>query len=681
MQSLQPLFDGFESDYARRKERERARQAEQSRTGRDIGPLPPVADPEAAERCSGDLRAFLERYLAATFCLEWSSDHLRVIETLERVILDGGQYALAMPRGNGKTSLVIGATIWAAVYGHRRFIVPIAATGPKAKGMLESIKAAIESNETLGADFPAVCHPVRKLEGVNNRAPGQTLAGERTHIKWTGERLFLPTIPNAPSSGVIVQAAGLLGSIRGMQQMRQDGETVRPDLVLLDDPQTDESARRPAQTERRLKVIEDTVLSLAGPNIQIAAICPCTVIQPDDLADRLLDPENRPEWQGFRTALLRSMPDDLATWAKYREIRQDSLREHGDIREATAYYQANREAMDRGADASWPARFKPGQLSAVQYAMDLWAVNESGFQAEYQNDPRHDEQDGIETLRAADLLGRCDGSQRGAIPDWAGSVTAFADIQQDILPYMVVAWGKDLRGRILDYGGWPQQQRRYYTLREVSPTLREVAGAATVEDGIAAGIETLHAHLLEKYPALKWFGLDANWQISTETVYAAARRHPLIMPFHGRFVGAASLPMANWKRKPGEKPGHFWRTSTAERCRVVTVDINTWKSFTLVRLREDPDSGRGVTWFGDKPYQHEMLCDQLSAEFGVVVSGRGRRVTEWKNRPGRDNHLWDCLIGCAVGASITGLELPGQTKPPQAKRLSAEEIRKLRRGE
>ena len=247
-----------------------------------------------------------------------------------------------MPRGNGKTSLVVGATIWAACYGHRRFIVPVAATGPKAKGMLESIKAAIESNELLQADFPAACYPVQRLEGINNRASGQILAGDRTHIRWTGERLIFPTVKGARCSGVIIQAAGLLGSIRGMQQMRQDGETVRPDLVLLDDPQTDESARRPAQTARRLKVIDEAVLGLAGPNDKIAVICPCTVIQPEDLADTLLDRENRPEWQGERTKLLNRLPKNLELWDRYAERRQDSLRERGDISQATEWYAENK---------------------------------------------------------------------------------------------------------------------------------------------------------------------------------------------------------------------------------------------------------------------------------------------------------------------------------------------------
>src|SRR5690606_34975072 len=113
--------------------------------------------------CERDLRLFCETFLAPTFRLRWSADHLRVIETLERVVLDGGQFALAMPRGNGKTSLVVAATLWAVMFGHRRFIVPVAATAPKAKGMLESIKAAVEANETLQRDFPGACYPVQRL--------------------------------------------------------------------------------------------------------------------------------------------------------------------------------------------------------------------------------------------------------------------------------------------------------------------------------------------------------------------------------------------------------------------------------------------------------------------------------------------------------------------------------------
>lgn len=674
---MQGALPGF-GDYERRKERSRQREAFMSLKGREIGPLPAVARPDLVAACERDLRLFLETYFSATFRLAWSDDHLRVIDRLQRVILEGGQFALAMPRGNGKTSLVVGATQWAVMYGHRTFIVPVAATGPKAKGMIESLKAAVESNAVLQADFPAACYPIQRLEGNNNRAGGQILDGQRTHIKWTGDRLIFPTVAGAKSSGVIVQASGLLGSIRGLQQMRQDGETVRPNLVLLDDPQTDESARRPAQTARRLKVIDDAILGLAGPVQKIAVICPCTVIQPDDLADTLLDREIRPEWQGERTRLLVSLPTDLKWWDRYAEIRQDSLRECGDIRLATEFYRANREQADAGAVPAWPARFEQGQDSAIQYAMDKRAVNEASFLAEYQNEPRHDEVEGIETLRAAELLERCNGLPRNELPDWVTRITAFADVQQDLLPWMVVGWGKDLRGAILDYGAWPAQSKRYYTLRDVSPSLREATDQPTVESAIEVGLDQLASWLFSQawgsQLKCEWFGVDANWPISTAIVYQAARRWPKLMPFHGRFVGAASLPMQLWKKKPGERVGHFWRTSLEGTTRVVTCDSNSWKTMVLKRLKMPAGGDGAVTWFGDKPYHHEMLCDQLSAEFAVRVSGRGRRVDEWKNRPGRDNHWWDCIVGAGVGASVIGVELPGQVKPPGRKRKSLKEL-------
>jgi hypothetical protein len=53
-----------------------------------------------------------------------------------------------------------------------------------------------------------------------------------------------------------------------------------------------------------------------------------------------------------------------------------------------------------------------------------------------------------------------------------------------------------------------------------------------------------------------------------------------------------------------------------------------------------------------------MFADQLCSEYRVRTQGRGRELDEWKHRPERpDNHLWDCLVGCAVAASIQGVAL------------------------
>ncbi len=66
------------------------------------------------------------------------------------------------------------------------------------------------------------------------------------------------------------------------------------------------------------------------------------------------------------------------------------------------------------------------------------------------------------------------------------------------------------------------------------------------------------------------------------------------------------------------------------------------------------------------------------------AEGRGRTVDEWKMRPeARDNHWWDCTVGCAVAASMCGCVLPGtdnlRPKKDAKPRLNLSEIRKGRR--
>jgi hypothetical protein len=61
--------------------------------------------PRGRLRCRSDFRTFCERYFPQTFRLAWSDDHLRVIGRIENAVLEGGLFAMAMPRGSGKTSL------------------------------------------------------------------------------------------------------------------------------------------------------------------------------------------------------------------------------------------------------------------------------------------------------------------------------------------------------------------------------------------------------------------------------------------------------------------------------------------------------------------------------------------------------------------------------------------------
>jgi len=65
-----------------------------------------------------------------------------------------------------------------------------------------------------------------------------------------------------------------------------------------------------------------------------------------------------------------------------------------------------------------------------------------------------------------------------------------------------------------------------------------------------------------------------------------------------------------------------------------------------------------LSLFGRQGSEHQLLAEHLTAEYRVRTEARGRIVDEWKLRPdGRDNHWFDCLVGCAVAASIQGAAL------------------------
>ena len=110
---IQIRLDNPPQTYEEKKNLVRNRNIALALAGRDIGELPPVANPERKVACERDFRLFCENYFPETFSLEWSPDHLRVIAKIERAVLSGGLFALALPRGSGKTSICETACIWA----------------------------------------------------------------------------------------------------------------------------------------------------------------------------------------------------------------------------------------------------------------------------------------------------------------------------------------------------------------------------------------------------------------------------------------------------------------------------------------------------------------------------------------------------------------------------------------
>lgn len=659
--------------YAKKREDEALRSRQEATAGRDIGALPDVADVARKENGARNFRFFCETYFSKAFHLPWSPDHLKVMAKIEQAVLQGGLFAMAMPRGSGKTTLAECACLWAVLYGHRQFVCLIGASEVHAAEMLESIKTEFDGNDLIAGDFPEVAYPIQCLEGIANRCAGQLFNGERTHISWTANEIVFPTIAGSQASAAIIKVAGITGRIRGMKFKRADGQSVRPSLVILDDPQTDESARSLSQCASRERVLAGAILGLAGPGKKIAGVMPCTVIRPGDMADSILDREKHPDWNGERTKMIYSFPTDKKLWEKYAQIRADGLRSGKGIAEATEFYHSSQEAMDAGAQVAWKERFNHDEISAIQHAMNLKLQDEAAFFAEYQNEPLPDKEMEDSGIMSADQIAqKLNGLPRGGVPLGCDHLTMFIDVQGKLLYWMVCAWQDNFTGNVVDYGAYPDPRRAYFTLRDATRSLQHLAPGTGQEAAIYAGLDALTKERLGcEYRRdggaemrISQCLIDANWGTSTDVVYQFCRQNDFavqLLPSHGRFVGASSKPFGEYRPEVGCRTGQNWRIPVMigkRAIRHVIYDTNFWKSFIHSRLSVPMGDKGCLSLFGRDPSAHRLLADHLTAEYRIKTSGRGRVVDEWKLRVGSpDNHWLDGLVGCAVAASIVGAKL------------------------
>ena len=662
--------------------------------GADVGAIPGVGDQARRDRCERDLLAFLVEYFPnSTGLSPFSDDHRRVIGRIQDCVLRGGRFTNAVYRGFAKSTISELSLIWAVIYGHRKFGAIFAAEASLADKAITSIKTELSDNDLLLADFPEVCVPVRALEGKPQRCSSQTVNGQRTHIGWKKDTIVFPTVAGSRAAGSIVMSKGLGGSILGLRWKSPDGRQLRPDFVIVDDPQTRESARSPMQCETRLEILTKSVLKLAGHQTSIACVVNATVIEHDDMVDQLLDTARYPAWQGERIPMVRQWSDVHETmWLdKYRELRcsfapdivGDQARAHAT---ATDYYLANREQMDAGCQVSWASCFDPErEHSAIQHAYNaLIDDGEDVFASEFQQQPLRDEA-ATRSISTEDVRSHVIEVPRWVVPRGLNTLTAMIDVQEKLLYWAVLAWGHEMRGHIVAYGTYPEQKRTYFTLRDARKTLAKAAGVAGVEAGILAGLEAVAAELLDRAYVreddaaelrISQMLVDANWAQTQGTVRDFCRRSswgPRIMPTHGRFVGASSSTLSDRRPDKGERVGFNWRTSTIGRLRHLLFDTNSWKTFVSSRIRTPLGDPQSLTIHAGS---HQMLAEQLSSEVPVRVESKERVVDEWRLVPGRDNHWLDCIVGAAAGASFTGISATGAElrPPPQRRTISREEM-------
>jgi hypothetical protein len=147
------------------------------------------------------------------------------------------RHADIAPRESGKTTWkFLLLLLWAAAYGHLRFIAAFADAGPQAEMHLATFKRELANNERLRQDFPDLCTP-GTLRGVSDSDT---------------KSLYIA------QSGFVFGAKGIDAKTLGMKVGAR-----RPDMIVLDDIEPPESSYSEYQKEQRLKTLLDAILPLS----------------------------------------------------------------------------------------------------------------------------------------------------------------------------------------------------------------------------------------------------------------------------------------------------------------------------------------------------------------------------------------------------------------------------------
>jgi hypothetical protein len=649
------------------------RTAKAARERQTLEPMPPCKDAALVEACRLDLALALKTFWPAAFFRPFSPVHLDIIAGLQDCILNGGHKMAVMWRGGGKTTIGLCSIAWAALYGHRKFQVLIGATQDDANNAVSSIRADLETNPVITDLFPHVSLPFAALDGSPQRCSTQRWhisdGNDRTQLIARTSELRLPIHERNAGSGCIVIGRGM-GAIRGLWRLRPDGKRQRPDFVLMDDPQTRESATSEEQTNQREKWILGDVLNLAGHDRKIAAYMPATIIARRDLVCRFLA---RPDWRGKREPLVVKWPGgqdsfpvsgpEFELWQQYRELRELEMRNEASPGAAAEFYGANRAGLEAGAIIADPELYDhDAEVSAVQHAMlKLWEIGEHAFLSEMQNDPPETMPEADYHLTARDVFNRVNGMDVGRIPDKSDALCACVDLNKDAATWCVVSGNVLPEWGVIDYGKWRPSGMH---------SLWKRGDKSTIEKAIFCAVESIVAYLREKPygGGLHAMAIDAGGEWAT-TVYEAVKQlrrlcHPL------KLYAARGLPGDRYElpKTRGILRRRGYLADVRQRAYagsgvdcILYFDSHYWHMTMQKGWLIPPGCEGAVSVFGQRPTAHVQFAEEIAADRLVRTEIIGERVRAHWDTSGA-NHYGDTLAMCGALLSTEGIIPDGQKR-------------------
>lgn len=414
------------------------------------------------ERCMEDPELFLRTYFARIFYNPFAQHHLKMIDAIWERAWTGGDKAIAAPRGDGKSQVTIAMVVNVMLATPISYPVLVAATTKKARKMFSQIKNKFldESRyDDFIADFPEITAPIRGLEGAPQRAAKQHVDGRLTRIIWSQDRVRLPEVAGSPWGGKSLVYFGLDSAIRG-----EGDEETRPDLAIIDDPETREVAFSPTSKHQDIEdMIDGDIAGLAGPNKTIPRVVLTTIQNTECYSYRVTDRKLKPTFAGDRFPQLTSWPTNKDLWDEYLSLRQkDQAAGKKDGPTATQFYRDNFDAMKEGAVVANPYRYvKESNTDGDVIELDALAaffnrVADWGLeavQAELQQDPIKTDTTERGKLTAGIVQTRMSGLRRRELPKVDEfKITVGLDIGKYFSHWTKIALHGNACGHVIDYG-------------------------------------------------------------------------------------------------------------------------------------------------------------------------------------------------------------------------------------
>lgn len=641
----------------------------------ELGDIPKPLRPDVRERCRDDLELFGWTYCRALLDHRPSPEFkARVVDKLQAAVMSGGQFAVEALRGGGKTTWFCITVAWGILYGHFHFPVIVTAAQPLAKNLRRAIMGVFETSDAVRDDFPAVAVPLRAIGGIAQKGAVQTYRGAPTGYISSDMVMRLPMLRDETSGAPLDAGCGALLAVRGVgssvRGLNVDG--VRPDFVLLDDPQTQKDARSASAVKRIDDYIHSDVLGLAANTSTLAAFVAITPQRFGDLAHRIFDKNLHPNW------VTSVCPAILRTCDRFEELVDEFVDAyHADMAAedftragSTAWYREHAAEFE-GVEMLDPLAFdRAAEADAIHHALNkIASVGKEAFAAEYQMKVSSAD---AELALTADLVSAaCNGAPPWTLPPGCDCAAAACDVnvrEGEGLSWCVVGFGPGRVAAVVAYGRYPAHGAL------VAPGSSDLAKKRAVAKGVRAVVADIAAHPIRRTDGrrvtLRALGFDRGYlpDVIGRTLYVLRRRMPL--PFQlcqTRGVGWSNF---DEKRKDRLRGGDHVCVRPSPHGEYLEVLAPYWREIAQSGFLETPLMPGSVSLFGADRAAHWQFASEVAAERLERKYTHPSGKTAWDWTVTGANHYGDALTySFAIGSYFRCFE----TLPRVLDRIAAKD--------